>query len=216
MRARVRASCSREAYAMLALAVGFLPFALAMSITPGPNNVMVASSGATFGFRRTLPHMLGITCGAPVMLVAVGMGLGELFRLEPRLHEALKYLGAAFLLYLAWRIARSTPKQAKAGQGAVTRPIGFLTAAAFQWVNPKAWSICIGAVSTYTTIGGEVRLEVMVLGATLALACFPSVAIWTGFGVGIGRLLAGDPRRLRLFNGAMALLLALSVLLLFL
>lgn len=201
---------------MLSLAVAFLPFALTMSVTPGPNNFMVAASGATFGFRRTLPHMLGITCGAPVMLVAVGLGLGEVFRLEPRLHEVLRYVGAAFLLYLAWRIARTAPKELPGeGEKRVTRPIGFFTAAAFQWVNPKAWSICIGAVSTYTTVGGEVRLEVLVLGLTLAAACLPSVAIWTGFGVGIGRLLAGDPRRLRIFNGAMGLLLALSVALLF-
>lgn len=200
---------------MLSLAVAFLPFALTMSMTPGPNNFMVAASGATFGFRRTLPHMLGITCGAPVMLVAVGLGLGELFRHEPRLHEVLRYVGAAFLLYLAWRIARSAPKPAAKGDAAVTRPIGFFTAAAFQWVNPKAWSICIGAVSAYTTVGGAVRFEVLVLGITFALACLPSVAIWTGFGVGIGRLLAGDARKLRLFNGTMALLLALSVVLLF-
>jgi len=194
---------------VLTLALLFLPFALTMSITPGPNNLMVAASGATFGFRRTLPHMLGITAGAPVMLIAVGLGLGEAFQRSPGLHEAMNYAGAAFLVYLAWRIATAAP--AAPASEVHGRPIGFFTAAAFQWVNPKAWLICIGAASTYTTVGGEVHLEVLVLAAVLALACLPSVALWTAAGVAIGRLLAGDPRRLRWFNWTMALLLLLSL-----
>ena len=121
-------------------------FAFATSATPGPNNTILLASGATFGLRRTIPHMVGICAGIVVMIVAVGLGLGAVFRAMPVLYNLLQVVGIVYLLVLAWRIARSgSPKQ-----GAQTRrPLGFLGAAAFQWVNPKAWVMVIAAVTAY-------------------------------------------------------------------
>ena len=136
-------------------------FALSMSGTPGPNNVMVASSGATFGFARTLPHLIGVAIGFPIMLVAVALGAGHLLQAVPVLHTVLKWVGAAYLLWLAWHIARARPAPPEAQ--AASRPLTMLQAGLFQWVNPKAWIIALGAVATYTTADG-------VLGQSLLLA----------------------------------------------
>ena len=199
---------------MLALAAAFLPFALSTSMSPGPNNLMLASSGATFGFRRTGPHMLGITAGFPVMVVAVGLGLGGVFAAVPQLHTVVKYLGAAYLLVLAWRIGTApAPDGAELPAGGVGpgRPLTFTQAALFQWVNPKAWIMALGSVSTYTTVGGEVLAEVLVIAGVFGIVSLASTSTWALAGVGIARLLAGSARGLRTFNVAMALLLAASV-----
>src|SRR5262245_2415096 len=121
-------------------------FAAVMSLTPGPNVVMVTAAGANFGFRRVIPHILGITVGFGIMVMAVGLGLAGLCRAEPRVHTVLKYAGAAYLLYLAWRIAHA---EAGAGAAAGAKPIRFLEAALFQWVNPKGWVFAIGALAAY-------------------------------------------------------------------
>src|SRR5262245_30490319 len=122
-------------------------FAFATSITPGPNNTMVLASGANFGLRATVPHLIGIDLGFALMVVAVGLGLASLFVALPFLHAVLKYAGAAYLLYLAWRIASAGAP--KVGETA-GRPMTFLQAALFQWLNPKGWMSAIGAVATYT------------------------------------------------------------------
>ncbi|MCC6946710.1 MAG: LysE family translocator [Bradyrhizobiaceae bacterium] len=114
----------------------FLLFAIAGSITPGPNNMISTASGAAFGFARTLPQMLGVSVGYPVMIVAFGFGLGEVFRQVPWLHEALRYAGSAFLLYLAWRIASAVGVD----RAEAKRPLTLIEAALFQWLNPKAWT----------------------------------------------------------------------------
>lgn len=201
---------------MLALAAAFLPFAVSTSMSPGPNNLMLASSGATFGFRRTGPHMLGITAGFPAMVVAVGLGLGGVFTAFPQLHTAVKYLGAAYLLVLAWRIGTArapTGGDADPAGGARSggRPLTFMQAALFQWVNPKAWIMAVGSIATYTTVGGQVTAEVLVIAGVFGLVSLASTATWTVLGVGIARLLRGSERGLRAFNVAMALLLAASV-----
>lgn len=181
-------------------------FAFVSSVTPGPNNVMLTASGATFGYRRTVPHMLGISLGVVVMLLLVGAGLGAVFEREPRVYLGLKYLGAAYLLWLAWKIARAgraDPCQAGA------RPFGFWQAAAFQWVNPKAWIMAIGIVATYTPRDGyaaNLLLAALVLGAVN----YPSVSVWTLFGSAVGRALR-TPRALQRFNWCMAALLVLSL-----
>lgn len=182
-------------------------FAAAVTLTPGPNVVLVTASGANFGFRRTIPQMLGITLGFGFMAVAAGLGLAGMVHAEPRLHAVLKYAGAAYLLYLAWRIAR-----ADAGSGASSRarPIGFLEAALFTWMNPKAWVSVLGALAAYTTVGGDVLWETSVIAAVLAAFCLISVAVWAGFGTVIGRFLA-RPRARILFNWCMAGLLVLSL-----
>ena len=193
------------------LLLPLLTFCLSTSITPGPNVIMVTASGATYGFRPTLPHLLGITLGFPVMVLAVGLGLGAVFQSLPVLHDGLKIVGSAYLLYLAWRIA--TAERPKAGQPG-GRPLTFLQAAAFQWVNPKAWVIAVGAVSAFSTL----ELSPLANAALIALAfgamAFPCSAVWAGFGTAIGRLLTSD-RALRTFNLTMGALTALSVLLIF-
>lgn len=182
-------------------------FAAVMSFTPGPNVIMVTASAANFGFGRTIPQMLGITLGFAVMIMAAGLGLAGLVQAEPRLHLALRYGGGAYLLYLAWCIAR-----ADAGSSAAARakPIGLFEAALFTWVNPKAWVMAVGALAAFTTAGGDVLLETSVVASVLAAACFASVAIWAGFGAAIGRFL-GSPRARTAFNWSMAGLLVLSL-----
>jgi threonine/homoserine/homoserine lactone efflux protein len=182
-------------------------FAVAMALTPGPNNIMVTASAANFGFRRVVPHMLGVTLGFVVMLLAVGLGLGGLFQAEPRLHHAMKYLGAAYLLYLAWRIANAGDGGNGAGR---PRPISFFEAALFQWINPKAWIIALGALTAYTTVGGAMTREVALIAFVFALVTFPSLAVWAWFGTALGRWL-GRPGARAAFNWTMAAFLALSL-----
>jgi threonine/homoserine/homoserine lactone efflux protein len=183
-------------------------FASVMSLTPGPNVVMVTASAATFGFRRVIPHMLGITLGFGLLVMAVGLGLAGVFQAEPRLHLALKYAGALYLLYLAWRIA-----QAGGGSSAAARvrPIGFFEAVLFQCVNPKGWVFAIGALAAYTTVGGNVWWETSFIAAVNATTCLISVVVWAGFGTMIGRWLK-KPRARAAFNWSMAGLLVLSLL----
>jgi threonine/homoserine/homoserine lactone efflux protein len=182
-------------------------FALAMSITPGPNNVMVTASAANFGFRRSVPHMLGVTLGFPAMILALSLGFARLFQAYPQIHLAMKYAGAAYLLYLAWRIARAGGDGAAAGK---TRPIGFVEAALFQWINPKAWIIAVGALTTYTTVGGSVLGEAALIALIFIVTCFPSLALWALFGAGLGHWLE-NPRARAIFNWSMAGLLVLSL-----
>jgi threonine/homoserine/homoserine lactone efflux protein len=189
------------------LLLGFALFALVTSITPGPNNTMLLASGVNFGFNRTIPHMLGITCGFFVLVVAVGFGLGAVFQTYPMLYTVLRYVGAAYLLYLAWRIAHSGPvSESEKGE---SKPISYLGAAAFQWVNPKAWIMAIGAISTYTPMQGYFT-NVIVIAAVFALINLPSVSVWAGCGTLLRNVLK-DRRWLRLFNWGMALLLVASL-----
>ncbi|WP_342362453.1 LysE family translocator [Terrarubrum flagellatum] len=182
-------------------------FAAAMCLTPGPNVVMVTASAATFGFRRAIPHILGVTFGFAVIVMAAGLGVASLLHAEPRLHALLKYAGAAYLLYLAWRIARA---DAASGDKARGRPINFVEATLFQWVNPKGWMTAIGALATYTTVGGDAIRETSLITSVLVAACFASAAFWGGFGAAIAQLL-GDPCAHRIFNWSMASLLVLSL-----
>lgn len=175
--------------------------------TPGPNNVMLTASGVNFGFRRTIPHMLGIAIGFAVMNLGVGLGLGGVFETYPQVHVVLKYASTAYLLYLAYRIA--TSGTVKKGQGRA-KPFTFIQAAAFQWVNPKAWAIAVSAVATFTTVGGDLFGEVLLMSVIFLIVTFPSATSWTFFGAVIGRYLH-DPMKLHLFNGFMAGLLVLSL-----
>lgn len=187
-----------------------IAFAVSMSATPGPNNTMLTASGAAWGFRRTVPHMAGITVGFPAMLLAVSLGAGEVLRSRPWLHDALRWAGAAYLLWLAWHIAAARP--AAAGQGeAGGRPLGFGQAALFQWVNPKAWIIAAGAMVTYTTATGPALLaQCGTLALIFLLVSVPSTAAWTMAGVGAARLLR-TPSAQRWFNLALAGLLVASL-----
>lgn len=181
-------------------------FALVASITPGPNNVMLASSGLTFGFRRSIPHMLGVSIGFVLLMVLTGLGLGALFTHAPWLYTVLKYGGALYLLYLACKIARSGPMQDGAQRG---RPFTFTQAALFQWINPKAWVMAIGVIATYTPQQGFFA-NLMVAAVVCGIVNLPSIGIWVVFGVALRRLLH-RPGAVRLFNWTMALLLVASL-----
>ncbi|MBV9782256.1 MAG: LysE family translocator [Acidisphaera sp.] len=188
------------------LMLAFTGFAFVTSITPGPNNTMLLASGVNFGFRRTLPHITGITFGCLFMVVMVGLGLGSLFTAYPLLYTVLRYVGAAYMLVLAWHIARAGPPGTGGG---MRRPMRFIEAVAFQWVNPKAWVIVLGAVTTYTPRDDFFR-NVVLVALAFAVVNAPSVAIWAGFGVALRRWL-NRPGRIRIFNVTMALLLVLSL-----
>lgn len=187
--------------------LALLIFALVAAITPGPNNLMLLASSANFGFRRTVPHMLGIVGGMTSLLFAVGLGLGTLLQKYPALHFSLKLAGACYLLYLAWRIANTRPiEEDGAGSGA---PLTFLQAVAFQWVNPKAWIMGGTAVAIYANPAMPLLSTALVV-AAFGLVVFPSVSVWSGFGQGLRRFLA-DPARLKWFNIAMGILLVASL-----
>jgi threonine/homoserine/homoserine lactone efflux protein len=194
---------------MLDLSLAFLPFALSTSVTPGPNNAMLAVSGANFGLRRTWPHILGIVVGFPAMFIAAGLGLGAVLVELPLAHQVLQYVGAAYMLYLAWRIATAAPGASSEGTG---RPLTFVEAAAFQWVNPKAWIMALGAISTFTSVGGQIVEEVLLLGSVFAIISLPTTVLWACFGMIVGRLLGTTRTALQAFNLVMAALIALSVL----
>ncbi len=194
--------------AFLALMPAFALYALTTSITPGPNNLMLMASGANFGVRQTLPHALGVSLGFGAMVVIVGLGLGALFLASPRLQTALKVAGFAYILWLAWKVATASGIGESAdGKG---RPLTFIEASLFQWVNVKAWMMAIGAIAVYTTATGNVFWEVPALALVFVLVNQPSVALWMVLGVGMRRFLS-KPNRLRAFNIVMALLLVASV-----
>lgn len=191
----------------LDLLLAFALFAFVTSVTPGPNNMMLLASGVNFGFSRTIPHMLGICIGFFLLVLGVGLGLGSAFTAWPALYTILRYAGAAYLLYLAWKIATSGPASDSNAQRG--EPQSFLGAALFQWVNPKAWIMAIGAISTYTPMQGYFT-NVIIISAVFALINLPSVGIWAGFGSLLRNVLR-DPVGLRVFNGVMAVLLVASL-----
>ena len=186
-------------------------FAAAMCLTPGPNVVMATASAVNFGFRRTVPQISGVTVGFGLQVMAAGLGLASLFQAEPRLHEALKYAGVVYLLYLAWRIANAG---ATGSQSARARPINFVEGMLITWVNPKGWVTTAGALAAFTTVDGDAVLEASVIAGMLAAWCGISLALWAGFGAAIARFLA-RPRVRTAFNYAMAGLLVASLALVF-
>ena len=185
-------------------------FAVAASATPGPNNIIAAASGLNFGYRRTLPFILGVACGFPLMIAAIGAGLGGVFAAFPIVHTVLRYCGAAFLCFLAWKIAFAPAVAPAAAESAKGAPLSFFQSAAFQWVNPKAWVMGSGAISAYTS-GGDIFLQVAAIALIFAPTAFCSVSLWSLSGAAIRRRLAAGGRWPRIFNAAMGLLLAASV-----
>ena len=182
--------------------------AVAMTWTPGPNNVMLAASGANFGWRRTVPHAMGVSFGFPLMLFVVAMGLGRVFAAEPRIALALGWLGLVVILWFAWRVAMADPAHAERR----SRPLSFLEAGAFQWVNPKAWTFAVLVTATYIAgppTGAPAMEAALVAASVFLLSGLGSSQAWAVFGTGLGRLL-GRGWRLRAFNLAMGALLAAS------
>ncbi|MDR6624001.1 LysE family translocator [Caulobacter segnis] len=191
----------------LELLLAYVLFCFATAGTPGPNNMMLLASGANFGFRRTVLHILGISCGLGFMVLCMGFGLGGVFKAFPVLHEILRWVGAAYMLWLAWKIGTS---HTISDREAASRPMTFLQAAAFQWVNPKAWAMALGAVTTYAPEGGSWTI-VPLLAGTFMLVGAPCSAAWAGFGQGL-RPFLDRPAVLRTFNVTMAVLLVISLL----
>ena len=177
-------------------------FAFATTWTPGPNNVMLAASGATFGWRATVPHAMGVALGFAVMVFLIALGLGEIFQRSPVLRASLAWAGAAVMLWLAWRIATAEAAQAQRR----SRPLRFHEAAAFQWINPKGWAMAIGASATYAR-GDDPVFEAGLITAAFVIAGLTSSQTWAAFGAGIGQAL-GTGARLRAFNMIMGVLLA--------
>jgi threonine/homoserine/homoserine lactone efflux protein len=181
-----------------------LLFAFVSSITPGPNNLMVLASGVNFGFRRTIPHMLGIALGFTLMVAAVGFGMGAIFTRAPFLYTALKIAGVVYLLVLAFRLAMSGP--VKDGR-VVGSPMSFFAAMAFQWVNPKAYVMAVSAVAAYASPDPR---SILLVTLAFALVTPPCISTWAAFGTSMRRVLM-DARYVRPFNIVMALLLVASL-----
>ena len=184
-----------------------ITFSFASSITPGPNNLMLMASGANYGLRRTIPHMLGISLGHAFMVTMVGVILLQVFVTYPVLNTVLKIVSVVYMLWLAWKIANAVPPEAKAVTGT---PFTFLQAAAFQWVNPKAWFMAITAITNYAPKENGVLVGALTVAAIFAATNLPSVSIWAWMGVQLRRFL-DTPRRLRVFNITMATLLVASL-----
>jgi len=183
-------------------------FAIATCVTPGPNNTMIMTSGLNYGIQRSLPHYLGIILGFPAMVVAVGLGLASLFEQYVVLHLLLKVAGASYLTFLAWKIASAPVSDLSVTEG---KPFTFLQAAAFQWVNPKAWVLAVGATATYTVVGSDYSLQVLVIAIIFLVFGAPCIMLWLWFGASLKRLLQ-KPESVKYFNYAMATLLMLSLL----
>jgi threonine/homoserine/homoserine lactone efflux protein len=189
------------------LLIAFVLFATVMFFTPGPNNIMLLSSGLTYGFRPTLPHIAGITFGFAFMIGAVGLGLGTIFITFPVLQTILKYAGVAYLIYLAAAIARSGP--VSAGQDNRRGPMTFLGAAMFQWVNVKGWVMVIGTITAYAAISPYPWNIVIQVGLSLLLGAL-SCTVWALFGSALRPVLTSR-RAVRAFNIVMAVLLLASL-----
>jgi threonine/homoserine/homoserine lactone efflux protein len=189
----------------LEILFALVAYAFVSSITPGPNNLMLMASGANFGFRRTIPHMLGIGLGFTLMVMLVGGGLVQIFDAVPISYTVLKIGSVGYLLFLAWKIANAAP--IKGGQTRA-QPMTFLQAAGFQWVNPKAWAMALTAVTVYApdTTLWAIGAVALVFGAVN----LPSVSTWTVLGQQMARILTNPARRVA-FNWTMAALLVASL-----
>lgn len=188
------------------LLLGLITFCAVTAFTPGPNNAMLMASGLNFGWRRSMPHILGVALGFAFMVLVVGLGVGRMFDVVPGLYTALRIVSIAYLLWLAWRIAQAgAPEEVASSQ----RPLTFLEAALFQWVNPKGWTMALGATTTYAVVGAVTQ------SAALAATIFGVIGIasstaWAFFGVGLRRLLR-RPDLIRKVNWLLAATLVLSL-----
>lgn len=191
----------------LPLFIPMIGFMFVAAITPGPNNIMLASSGANFGFRRTIPHFMGVTFGFFVLMLLVSLGLGVLFEQFPMLQQIFRAAALCFILYLAWRIANSGKS---AGASKRARPINFIEAASFQLINPKGVVMAITVNATFISPDAAYAPQIIALVGMFTLLTLISVMSWAGFGLVIGRFIQTD-RRQTVFNVTMAILLLVSI-----
>ncbi|MBP3139673.1 LysE family translocator [Aliivibrio fischeri] len=185
--------------------LALITFAFVGAFTPGPNNIMLMASGANVGFVRTIPHMLGVIFGFAFMLVLVGFGLIQIFHTYPQLEKGLQVVSAIYLLYLAYKIARSEPVDSRVGD---YKPMSFLAAASFQWVNPKGWSMALSVMSIYATTSD--MFSVLLIAFVFICINVPTVSFWTVAGKELQKRLK-TPKHLKLFNYSMAGLLVGSM-----
>lgn len=185
-------------------------FTLSMSITPGPNNIMLTASGANFGFRKTIPHLSGIWFGMTSLLILSAFGLKKIFDLYPLLKTILKFAGIGYMMFLAWKIVGS---RGGVKGGGSSKPISFFQAALFQIVNPKAVMMAITAISVYTVNGDLYFSTTFIVIILFLLTGFPSTALWAAFGTAIGSKLQDEKKR-KIFNLSLGGLTACSALLL--
>lgn len=190
-----------------ALFLSYLLFCLVMTSTPGPNNALVMLSGARFGLKKTFPLILGIACGVALQLIAIGLGLNQIFQWFPILQLLFSLIGTAYILWLAWKIATSGPLQMRLEE----KPsLGFVQGAMFQWVNPKAWIMSISTIATYFAVNHQFS-AILYAALILLLISIPCVGIWAVAGKLLRRLLM-QPKFALIFNVTMALALLLAVL----
>lgn len=199
------------------LLIGLVVFSFVSSITPGPNNLMLMASGTNFGFKRTIPHMLGIGIGCIVMILIVGLGLARIFDAFPASYTVMKFMSVGYLVFLAWKIATAAspvPNSEKSDNGGsrpdkpAGKPFTFLQAALFQWVNPKAWAMALTVISVYAP--GQTFGAVALATGVFYVINLPCISTWALLGEQLKRVLT-NPRRLRVFNIIMAVLLLASM-----
>ena len=193
---------------MMPLFFSMFTFAFVAAITPGPNNIMLAASGANFGFKKTIPHIAGVVVGFFFVLLLVGLGLGQLFDAFPIVRQIFRILALGFIFYLAWRIANSGTSNDEEAKG---RPISFFEAATFQLINPKAVVMSITVIATFISPDHDFALQFAILVASFTFLTLVSVVAWAGFGLIIGKIIS-TPKSQRIFNIVMALLLIGSIL----
>jgi len=194
----------------LDLLAALAAFALVSSITPGPNNLMLMTSGTHFGFRRTVPHLLGVTGGFVIMTIMIGLGVAGLFTAFPMSFEVLKWASVAYLLYLAWHIATAPPLSERSDAPELDRkPMTFFQAALFQWINPKAWTMALTAVTVYAPKTNPI-MGLTVIAVVFGAINLPAVSLWTLLGVQMRRFLS-NPQIQRAFNIGAALLLVATL-----
>ncbi|MES2625509.1 MAG: LysE family translocator [Pseudomonadota bacterium] len=184
-----------------------LLFTFSASITPGPNNVMILTSGLNYGIRRSMPHLLGIVLGFSFMVLVIGFGFGLLFARFPLLHTVIKIAGVIYLLFLAWRVWTTSPREI---EGTNKPPLNFLQAALFQWLNPKAWMMATSGIATFASAEAS-TVQIMLIAAVFMIASFTCTGSWLVFGAALKKLLS-QPGPRSIFNRVMAALLVLSLL----
>ncbi len=189
----------------LQLFIALASFYFVMFVTPGPNNAMLTASGIKFGFKRTLPHLIGIPCGHIVQISLVCLGLGKIFQIYPYIQEVLKYVCAAYLLYLGYKIIGSFSEHKKNS----SRPLKLYEAALFQFVNPKAWTVAIMVASGFFPKEEILIIAILFSTLTAAIVCFPSICLWALFGSSI-RLMIKNTKIKKIVEFLLAFLLLLT------
>ena len=199
-----------EEFYTVAMLLSIVTFTLSTVSTPGPNNIMLLSSGLTFGYKRTIPHMFGIMLGFPFMVLLVGLGLGIVFEKFPIIFTILKIVGILYLFWMAFKIA-TNKSTLEVKEGEESKPFTFIQSAAFQWVNPKAWIMAITSISIFVTSKDESFAQVVIIAIIYLLSSIFSTNAWTAGGVVLKRFIK-DEKIVRILNITMAILLVGSVL----